>query len=204
MDRYRRKGPWSTTRLLIDTVRAQGIEGMTLLDIGGGVGAIQHELLTNGASTATSVDASGAYIQAAKKESERRGLTDRAAYHQGNFVDLAPQIDPADIVTLDRVICCYHDMEALVGLSAARARKLYGLVYPRDTWWMRLGFAGLNLAMWALRNPFRGFVHPTRAVDAVVGSNGLERHSYRRTALWQVALYARQASTGGRRGEAAY
>ena len=42
---YARQGPDRTTRLLLDAVKAAGIEGATLLDIGGGVGVAQLELL---------------------------------------------------------------------------------------------------------------------------------------------------------------
>ena len=134
---YRKDGPAKTTRMLIDALVSEGIVGATLLDIGGGVGAVQHELLRAGVARATGVDASTAYVKAAQEEAERQGHSDRITYNHANFVELAPQISAADIVTLDRVICCYHDMHSLVSLSVAKAGKLYGLVYPRDTWWMR-------------------------------------------------------------------
>src|SRR5947207_5244489 len=126
---YHEDGPSKTTRMLIEALKAEGVEGMTLLDIGGGVGAVQHELLRAGVERATGVEASTAYVKAAQEEAERQGHADRVSYHHANFVDIAPQIPPADIVTLDRVICCYHDMQALVGLSVAKAGRLYGLVY---------------------------------------------------------------------------
>jgi len=103
---------------------------------------------------------------------------------------LAPGIAPSDIVTLDRVICCYPDMEALVRLSVARASKLYGVVYPRDAWWMKIAIPIGNFILWAMRNSFRAFVHPTKEVETIVRSNGLERRFYRKTAIWQVAVYA--------------
>ncbi len=188
---YRKDGPRKTTRLLLDALKAEGIEGMTLLDIGGGIGVLQHELLTAGAGSATHVDAATAYIAASQEEAVRQGHADRVSHRYGNFVDLAPDILPADIVTLDRVICCYHDMRSLVGLSAERARKLYGVVYPRDTWWMKVAMRAMNLMMWVFRSPFRGFVHPTEAVEAIVREAGLARRSYHPGFLWQVAVYGR-------------
>jgi magnesium-protoporphyrin O-methyltransferase len=116
---------------------------------------------------------------------------ERVHYYHGNFVDLAGEIAPADIVTLDRVICCYHDMENLVGLSAARARKLYGLVYPRDTWWVKLGLELQNIYFRFRRSPFRTFTHPVRAVEAILSKNGLKRAYYRGTLVWQVVVYTR-------------
>ena len=191
LSRYRLKGPVKTTRLLVEAIKEAGIDGMTLLDIGGGVGAIQHELLQAGVKEATDVDASTAYIHAARDEAQRRGLAERVRYHFGNFVDLAGDIDPADIVTLDRVICCYHDMEKLVSLSAARARKIYGVVYPRDTWWIKIGLAIGNLFSRLQRSSYRAFSHPTQAVEGLLGSLGLQRSSYRQTLIWQVVVYTR-------------
>ena len=71
--RYRERGPSRQTRVLLDAIRGQGVERATVLDIGGGVGAIQHELLAAGAARATAVDASTAYLRAARGEAERRG-----------------------------------------------------------------------------------------------------------------------------------
>lgn len=191
LSRYRAKGPDKTTRMLIDALKEEGVQGLTLLDIGGGVGAIQHELLEAGVHNATDVEASIAYIAAARAEAQRRGYAERVNYHHGNFVDLAAHIPPADIVTLDRVICCYHDIEKLVGLSTARARKLYGLVYPRDVWWMKIGLAIENFFFRLRKSPFRVFFYPTEVVEAMVNSNGLKRHFYRQTLIWQVVVYIR-------------
>ena len=105
LDAYRRKGPQKPTRLLVDAIRAQGVAGHTLLDIGGGVGVIQHELLAAGASQSLDIDASRPYLAAAHLEAERRGLAEREEHRYGDFVELAGEVEAADIVTLDRVIC---------------------------------------------------------------------------------------------------
>jgi magnesium-protoporphyrin O-methyltransferase len=187
--RYRKKGPDQTTRMLTDAIKAEGVNGLTLLDIGGGVGAVQHDLINAGVATVTSVEASTAYLSIAKAEAHRRNLTEKISYYHGNFVDLATHITPADIVTLDRVICCFDDMENLVSLSAARACKLYGLVYPRDTWWVKIGLALENLYFRLRNSHFRSYSHATRSVEAILGKYGLKRHSYRQTLFWQVAVY---------------
>jgi len=191
LKKYRRKGPRGTTRTLIDALRGEGIDGATLLDIGGGVGAIQHELLRAGATRATGADAATDYLEAARQEAERQGHADRVAFHHGDFVAIAEQLDAADIVTLDRVICCYPDVKALVRASVNKARRLYGVVYPRDVWWTKLGSRFLNLFLWASRNPFRVFVHSSRDVDALVREAGLERRLTRLTPNWQIVLYSR-------------
>ncbi len=177
--------------MLLDALRAAGVKGATLLDIGGGIGAIQLELLGAGLTSATDVDASTAYLAVARQESARRGYGDRVTYQHGNFVDLAPTIAPADIVTLDRVICCYHDMRGLVGTSAAKARRLYGLVYPRDIWGTRAIFSVANVVLRLRRSPFRVFAHSTSAVEALLHDAGLEQRFRRNAGFWQVAIYAR-------------
>ncbi len=193
LKRYRSKGPGKTTRLLTEAIEKEGVQGLSLLDIGGGVGAIQHKLIAAGVREVTSVDASTAYLEAAREEAEKRGQAERVSYHRGNFVDLADDIAPADIVTLDRVICCYPDMEKLVELSAKRARKIYGLVYPRDTWWVRAGLAIGNLYLRMRGSAYRTFSHPTKVVEAIVHSSGFKEKSYSQSLVWQVVVYTRRS-----------
>ena len=190
--RYQKKGPRQWTRTLIEALKAEGVEGATLLDIGGGIGVIQHELLAAGVSRSMSVDASAAYLDAARKESDRRGHGDRVTYRHGDFVELAESIPPADIVTLDRVLNVYPDWERLTGLSAERARRLYGLVYPRDTRMVRLVVSAMNLVLRLLRKPVRASVIPVNAFERVLRENGLGPHFSRRAgSVWHVAVYRR-------------
>ena len=188
---YRRKGPSRITQMLLDAIGPYGVESKTLLDIGGGVGAIQHKLLRAGAGRATSVEASSAYMRASKREAERQGHADRVTYQAGNFVDVSAETDPANIVTLDRVICCYHDAEALLGGAADKALNLLGLVYPRDNWLFRRAFRLLGLLFWLRKCPFRVFVHPNSLVHGVLTRNGFRLVSYRKTLVWQVSLHER-------------
>ena len=106
---------------------------------------------------------------------------------------LAPELSSAGIVTLDRVICCYPDMRALVGRSAAKAGKLYGAVYPRDRWWLRPAVTPANLLLRLLRRPIRFYVHRTAEVDALIRDQGLAPRFHRNAGFWQVAIYARLA-----------
>jgi magnesium-protoporphyrin O-methyltransferase len=188
---YRRKGASRTTRMLTDALIAEGVEGGTLLDIGGGVGAIGHILLTSGMRSATGVEASSAYAAAAVQESRQRGLADRMEQLQGDFVEVAPQVAEHDVVTLDRVICCYDDLEGLVRASATKARRLYGLVFPRETWWIRLGMRLLNAGMRLRGSSYRSYAHSTEKLERLLEDMGLKLSSAGRTALWQVRVYAR-------------
>ncbi len=188
---YRRKGAGGSTRTLLDAIRAEGVDGASVLDIGGGVGVIGAELLSAGASTLTDVDASGPYLAAASGEMQRRGFGDRASFHHGDFVGLAASIQPADIVTLDRVVCCYDDWEALVGRSVERARRLYGLVLPRDRWWLRISVGLIRgvSRLFGQNCPFA--VHPDRTIDARIRRDGFSLVYARRGIAWQTLLYRR-------------
>ncbi len=192
--RYLRKGPDRTTRELIDAIVEQGIDGSTVLDIGGGIGAIQLELLANGAAATESVDASPPYVAVAREEAARRGLGDRARHVEGDFVALAGVVPPADVVTLDRMVCCYSDMPALVGRSVEHARRMIGLVYPSDSPWVRAVAAVMNSFERLLRRPMRWYIHPVAEVDRIIRNAGFERRLLRRHLLWQVALYVRPAA----------
>ena len=194
LEAYRRRGATGDTRRLIDALRAEGVEGMAVLDIGGGVGAIGHELLADGATRITNVDASRAYLAAARSEAERRGLGDRADFRHGDFVELAGDIGSADIVTLDKVVCCYRDWPALVGASVERARHLYGLVYPVDRWWTRLTWPLLNAVLALTRQPIRSYLHREHEIDERIRSAGFERGWFHRGPIWQTVIYRRLAA----------
>jgi magnesium-protoporphyrin O-methyltransferase len=194
LKRYRQHGPSKTTRILINAIREANIESLTLLDIGGGVGVIRHELLNAGVSSAISVEGSSAFLEATKQEGERQGRMDQSGYLHGDFVDLAKAIPTADIVTLDKVICCYPDMQQLVQLSAERAGKIYAVVYPVDAWWMKVGVKLHNLIRKWQRNPFRAYVHSTRKIESLIEKSGLKLHFTKKSIPWHIAVYCRQSS----------
>ena len=188
---YRQHGATGTTRQLLDALTSAGVAGLSLLDIGGGIGVIQHELHAAGVTEITNVDASRAYLKMARGEAERRGYAADARYVYGDFVALADEIAAADIVTLDRVVCCYPDMAALVHHAAAKAGRFLGLVYPRDSWWTKAGVVMLNLFPRLRGDAFRSFVHPTAAVEGVAAANGLRRIVHHQGPVWQVVVFAR-------------
>lgn len=193
---YRRSGPRRTTRLLLRGIGPAGSRAMTLLDIGSGIGVIAHELLASGLGHAIIVEASATYVKASQDEAARRGHRNRLAYHHGDFVELGSTLPAADIVTLDRVICCYPDMDKLVEASVSKAKHLYALVYPRERWLTRIGVALVNMALSLRGGAFRTYIHSSDALEAIIQGHGLRRCAYARTFLWQVAVYARQEAGG--------
>jgi hypothetical protein len=195
--KYRRKGPTGTTKHLVRMLAAQDVSGASLLDIGGGIGALQHVLIKRGASKALHVDASRAYLALSAEEAGRQGHGEQVEHRFGDFVDVAPEIPEFDIVTLDRVVCCYPDMRRLIEESASRARHLYGLSFPRAHVGVRAGIALGNAWFRLRRSSFRTFVHPPAEITAEVMGQGFSLVAQARTLIWRIQLFARQGPSAG-------
>ena len=188
---YRKRGPANQTRLILEAVRSLGSKDVVLLDIGGGIGALHHELLDDVAREATHVDASSAYLKEAKAEAARRGHGERVNFIHADFTNVAADLPKADIVTLDRVVCCYPDFRGLLKAAADHSRKALALTYPRETWYLRIGLKGVNFFQRLRKDPFRVFLHPIADMDSLLKREGFERVTLRRLFIWEMALYRR-------------
>ena len=188
---YLKKGPYNTTKRLIEELKKEDLSGATLIDIGGGIGAIHHGLLSAGIARATNVDGSEAYIEKSKEESRRLGNEDKLQHHFGDYVEHADAVGEADIVTLDKVICCYKDMRELVSKSSGHARKYYGVIYPVDKWWMRLFSRVANVFVRLRSREFQSYIHNEKEIEEIVLRNGFEKRYYYNNLIWQVILYAK-------------
>jgi SAM-dependent methyltransferase len=195
-ERYRRDGPDRTTGMLLEMINRHRVRGGSLLDIGGGIGVITQELLRAGAGHAVLVEASPAYLEVARNEIRASNALDRVEFVEGDFVRREGEIELSDVVTLDRVVCCYPDAEALISLSADRARSLYGLVLPRESRLVRLALRFVNVGFWIRRSPYRAYGHSNLLIDRLVGARGLHQIEERRTFFWRVVLYGRGIEAG--------
>ncbi len=195
-DRYRRriekKGLEPSSMMLAEAVRSAGIEGARVLEIGCGVGGLHQWLLQHGAANAVGVDLSDEMLTAARALAQARSLADRTEYHRGDFIDLAGQIGAADVVVLDKVLCCTPEAMSLSSLSAAHARRVYAFTVPRDRWLVRIGVAVLSLVMRLLRSSFRPYLHDLAAIETSLQAAGFERYDERRTFLWLMRAYCRR------------
>ena len=189
--RYLRSGLSKNGRAISAAVRARGVAGRSVLEVGGGIGAIGIELLRAGAASATNVELSRGYEDAAVRLLERTGLADRFDRRLGDFVTEAPRLAAADDVILDRVVCCYPDPKALVGAAAEHARELLVIVIPAERWWMRVARALINLWPRLRGWRFRFFVHPTRVVIAAAEARGMRLRERRGRFVWQMLVFAR-------------
>jgi len=190
LKRYLKRGPRKPSKRLTEAFKKLDINNLSLLDIGGGVGPIPLELIPQGLSKVTDVDASEGYINVAKSEAEKRGYQDKVSYLSGDFMDVHSQVDPHDIVTLDKVICCYPFVEELLKTSLSKAKTYYALVHPQDNFLARLVVWGLNLSLKLRGNPFRAFIHDQNVIDCIIAEAGFTEIYRGSTFLsWQIHLY---------------
>ena len=189
--RYRRKGLRGSARRIVEAVRAGGVEGAEVLEIGGGVGAIQLELLAAGASHATNTELSAAYEHEAAALAAERGVADRTTRLLGDVVEQPELAGAADIVVLERVVCCYGDVDALVGAASARAGRLLVLSYPRPVAAARAFAWAANLLLRLRSNAFRVHIHPAGAIRAAAAREGLAPAGEETGLVWRVAAFGR-------------
>lgn len=188
--RYRREGPDLTSRLLLSALRSSAVPASTLLDVGGGIGAVSFELLAAGIGSATLVEASPSYLEKVLMEAQRRKVDTRLNLVLGDIVEVVDRLSPADIVVLDRVVCCYPDYVALLQNALARCRGLLGLSYPHDRWYVRVMIWLENLARRVRGDEFRAFVHPAAELEAIVQQAGFRRLSRSGTWVWCADVYS--------------
>jgi magnesium-protoporphyrin O-methyltransferase len=166
-----------------------------LLDVGGGIGVLHHALLDRGFARALHIDASEAYLATAAAEAARRGHAGRVAFRQGDFPSIAPGLPPADVVTLDRVVCCDPDFTRLLTAAAHRARYAVAFSFPRRRWLIRAVIAAANAARRLAGRAFRAYVHPPAAMGAVLEQAGFRRRWTGGTWVWAVELFERKNAT---------
>ena len=185
--RYRREGLTPSASLVLDFAGSIGLEGASLLEIGGGIGDIQLEALKRGASHTTNVELSSAYEPEAARLLDEAGVRDRATRMLG--VDLArmPEaVEPADIVVLHRVVCCYPDYEHLLAAAAGRAKRAVVFSHPPRTLLARFSARAINTLYALTGNPYRAFAHTPDAMIAVLRGRGLEPRYRDASGPWHV------------------
>jgi magnesium-protoporphyrin O-methyltransferase len=186
-NRYRNKGLDKTAQRMVDFLEARGIEGATVLEIGGGVGEIQLELLKRGAARAVNLELSPAYEDEAARLLAEAGLEGRAERVLHDIAADPAEIEPADVVVLNRVVCCYPDPERLLGAAADRARRLLVFSYPKRNAVSRLLVATQNAFFRLTRREFRTFAHPPSQMLGVLEQHGLRRAFAHHPLIWQIA-----------------
>jgi 2-polyprenyl-3-methyl-5-hydroxy-6-metoxy-1,4-benzoquinol methylase len=188
--RFRKHGVRGSARTLVEL--AGEVSGATVLEVGGGVGGIELALLDAGAARATNIELSSTYEHSADELLAEHALSGRVDRRVGDFVAEADGIEPHDVVVLHRVVCCYPDVDALVGAAGERARDRLLLTYPQQRALVRLGAAGANLVFRLSGSTFRLYVHKRSRIDAAARRHGLApATTVRHGLLWESTAFAR-------------
>ena len=189
--KYKKSGAGKPTQALIDAIRSSVEDGKSLLDIGGGIGAIQWAFLKNGGAKTTDLDYSNGYLAVAEGYANENNWGDQTSFIQGDFLDESDVIEAHDFVTLDKVICCYPDYENLLDKALSKTRDTIGIVYPLGGWVAKMVafFAKMYLKMSG--NSFRPYIHPVASIRQLVLNNGFESVYSSVSFPWHVEVYRR-------------
>ena len=184
--RYRKKGLDRTARLMVEQA---AMEHASVLEVGGGVGAISLELLKRGASRATNIELSPEYDDQAWELVREAHVEEQVERRVDDFA--RAEVPPADIVAMHRVVCCYPDYEELLSTASDHARHMLVFSFPRETWWWRIAMRVMNAILQLRRCGFRAYVHPVAGLLAVPASHGLALEFDHEGRIWRMAAFRR-------------
>ena len=188
--RYRRRGLDRTASRMVEFLSAQGVVGASVLEIGGGVGAIQLELLRRGAASATNLELADSYDADAAALAAEAGVADRISRRRLDLARSPEAVEPHDIVVLHRVVCCYPDYEELLAAAADHAGRLLVFSHPPRNLMTRGATAAENLWFRLRGIAFRTYAHDPGAMTAAVRRGQLEV-SYRHEGLaWHIVGFS--------------
>ncbi len=188
--RYLRKGlGGGDAPTIADWAGQGGLDGSTVLEVGGGIGQIQAELVRRGAAHGTVVEVVAAYEEAARELAEATGIADRTAFVLADLVETPNAVEPADVVVLRRVVCCTPLGPSVLGAAAGKARRTLLASYPRDRAGVRAVVRLQNLFFALIRKRFRVFVHPPRELERAAEKNGLRLSRVERGPIWETAQF---------------
>ncbi len=189
--RYRERGLDKTAQRMVDFLQARGVDGASVLEVGGGIGEIQIELLKRGAAHALNLELSPAYDEEASRLLRETGLEDKAERRIHDIAVDPEAVEPADVVVLHRVVCCYPDYERLLHAAADRSRRLLVFSYPPRNAISRMVIGAQNLLFRLQRKEFRTFAHPPSAMLAALSERGLRPTFAHRGLVWQIGALER-------------
>lgn len=187
---FERKGIDGTAKSMIAALETAGISGSDLLEVGAGPATALVTLLEAGVTRAVAYDISPSYEQVAGALLQGRGLSDRVEWQIGDYLASGDR-RPADVVFLNRVVCCYPDVVPMVDAVAHRSRRLLAMSYPRRRWFTRLGIWVINRYLALRRVPFRVFAHDPTVIDRRVADAGFEEVAVGGSAVWVWKVWQR-------------
>lgn len=188
--RYRRKGLDENQRQIVETLESLGLDGVSLLEVGCGVGALHQTLLEKGAATAIGIDLAPRMLEFAERRASERQLEKRTEYKLGDFVEVSDEIETVDITVMDKVVCCYPAPRELIEAAIACTRGAIALTYPRKHLFGEISNHLWNFGFWLFGSDFRGFVHDPQFVQQSIEALGFHRVFNRDSRMWHTQIYA--------------
>lgn len=189
--RYRRRGLDRTSQRMVDWLVSQGIEGSTILEIGGGVGQIQVELLRHGADRTTNLELSPSYESEARALAAEAGFAERIDRRIGDVAADASVAGRADVVVMHRVVCCYPDAGRLLAAAADHATRMVVLSHPPRNLLARAMLAGENVVQQVRGREYRSFAHPPEGLLTTLRDRGFTATHLHRGFPWHVIVATR-------------
>jgi magnesium-protoporphyrin O-methyltransferase len=189
--RYLTKGLGGEARLLAGWAAEGGLEGASVLEVGGGVGQLQAELLRRGAASGAVVELVGTYEPYAAELAAAVGVAERSSFVIADLTTDGDDVPAADVVVLRRVVCCSPRGIELLGAGAARTRRMLVASYPRRSWWVRVAVRLQNAGFALLRREFRVYLHDPAALEAAAEAQGLYRSDRCRGQVWESVAFRR-------------
>jgi SAM-dependent methyltransferase len=191
---YAKNGLNRDAQAIVDAVGERGIKGASLLEVGSGIGSVTFELLKKGVGQAANIEASSAYLEAARALAQQAGVENRVTFRRADFAQEAGQVASADIVVMHRVVCCYPNAPALVEAAAQHSLRLLTLSYPVDKWYMHLYNHVQNLIRRVKGSSFRMYIHPPKVIFETASASGLSLVHESSSGSWRIAVFERSVT----------
>ena len=190
--RYQKKGLDNLEREMVSMASTQPLTGTRVLEIGGGIGTIQAELLAGGARRGEVVELVSAYEPYARALAREKGIEDRSTFRIADVLDQSDAVAPADVVVLNRVVCCSPDGVRLTSVAGRLAGRMLLMIYPRDRAVVRLVMGFMNAMFRLMGRSFRAFLHAPPSLHAAARDEGLSVAGTSRTFAWEFAAFRRK------------
>ena len=189
---YLKKGPKRSTQKLLDSISEFNPSGKTLLDIGGGIGAIAWKFHENGGASTTDVDASHGYLEVASRHAQKMGWEYNSSFLFGDITELNGELSSYDFVTMDKVVCCYPDYKSILSAAMSRCVDILAITFPMGGPIAKSLLAMERLYLWLRRNPFRPYIHPAVEIEKFITDSGFDVVEQTRSFPWRVWVFRRK------------
>lgn len=184
--------PSDVSQRLYEELEQLGFAGRSMLEIGCGYGRMLVGALLGGATRATGVELDPDALEKARERVDAAGVGERCELVEGDGAEL--ELQPHDLVVLDRVVCCYPAGEWLAERSAALTGTTFAMTVPesrglRGAWNRLLHPVGDLLDR--LRGEDRVYLHDVRRIEAGLIAAGFRLYRGEWLGKWYIGIYLR-------------